>query len=140
MISNSVKTRMKKVFLGGTTSDSRWRDYVMPRLRIAFFNPVVPTWNDAAYREELYQRENCDFCLYVITPRMKGFYSIAEVVDDSHVRPEKTIYCYLSEDGGIEFEKPQHKSMIAIGKMIEKNGGKWCQNLDEIVDYLNQNA
>ena len=39
--------------------------------------------------EEIKQRAECDFCLYVITPKMTGVYSIAEVVDDSNKRPEQ---------------------------------------------------
>ncbi len=30
-----------KVFLGGTVSDSKWRDYLIPKLEIEYFNPVV---------------------------------------------------------------------------------------------------
>jgi hypothetical protein len=128
---------MKKVFLGGTVNKSKWRDYVMPRLKIDYFNPVVEEWNDTAYEKELHERENCDFCLYVITPKMLGFYSIAEVADDSNKRPEKTIYCILEKDGRKTFKGHQKKSLDAVGKLIAKNGGKWVSSLDELVEYLN---
>jgi hypothetical protein len=32
--------------------------------------------------EEIKQRAECDFCLYVITPKMTCVYSIAEVKDN----------------------------------------------------------
>ena len=72
---------MKKVFLGGTCNGSRWRDRLIPLLDIDYFNPVVEEWNDKAQQEEMLQRENCDYCLYVLTPKMEGVYSVAEVVD-----------------------------------------------------------
>src|SRR6056297_2348399 len=107
----------KKVFLGGTCADSTWRDDLIKKLDIDYFDPVVDDWTEEVQKEEIKQRETCDFCLYVLTPRMKGVYSIAEVVDDSNKRPEKTIFCYLKEDDGdkkdekIKFDKFQLKSL-----------------------------
>jgi len=129
---------MAKVFLGGTVNHSKWRDYVMPRLQIDYFNPVVDDWNDEAYERELHEREHCDFCLYVLTPKMTGVYAVAEVVDDSNKRPEKTVLCILYKDEQDEFTAFQMKSMKAVGKMVEKNGGRWLKSLDELIEYLNQ--
>ena len=67
---------MKKVFLGGTCNESTWRDELISQLKINFFNPVVENWTDAAYEEELHQRNVCDYCLYVITPKMHSVYSV----------------------------------------------------------------
>ncbi len=131
---------MKKVFLGGTVSDSTWRNEVMPRLKIAYFNPVVEEWSDEAYQEELAERENCDYCLYLLTPRMTGVYSVAEVVDDSNKRPEKTLFCIAVRDGDKEFSNFQIKSLIAVGKMVKDNGAKWLKTIDEVVDFLNDVA
>ena len=130
---------MKKVFLGGTTNNSTWRDELIKLLKIDYFNPVVDDWDEDAQKEELKQRKNCDFCLYVITPKMEGVYSIAEVVDDSNKRPDKTIFAYLLEDDDKEFNKHQIKSLDMVGKMVKDNGGKWFKNLNEISDYLNFN-
>lgn len=128
---------MKKVFLGGTTNNSDWRDKLIKKIKIEFFNPVVKEWNDAAQKEEIKQRKNCDYVLYVITPKMEGVYSIAEVVDDSNKRPEKTIFAYLLDDDGKEFSKHQIKSLDMVGKMVEENKGKWFKSLEEIADFLN---
>ena len=128
---------MKKVFLGGTVNDSTWRDEIIPQLKIDYFNPVVEDWTDEAYQNELRERENCDFCLYVFTPKYTGYYSVAEVTDASNKRPDKTIFCILDEDGGKKFSNFQIKSLNAIAKMIKKNGGTWLKSLDEVVEYLN---
>lgn len=129
---------MAKVFLGGTVNGSMWRDYVMPKLTIDYFNPVVDDWDEAAYQRELYERENCDYCLYVITPKMTGVYSIAEVIDDSNKRPQKTLYCMLVKDEKLEFSPVQTKSLRAVGRMVENNGGKWFESLDDLVEFLNK--
>ena len=81
----------KKVFLGGTCNQSTWRKHLIPLLEIDYFNPVVEVWNDGAYQKELDERANCDYCLYVITTKMKGVYSIAEVIDDSN-NDQKKLY------------------------------------------------
>jgi hypothetical protein len=126
-----------KVFLGGTCNGSKWRDIIEPRLNIDYFNPVVDNWTEEDYQNELKEREICDFCLYVITPKMKGSYSIAEVIDDSNKRPEKTIFCFVKQDSKDEFDKEQIKSLDKVGKMVENNGGKYLKSLSEVVKYLN---
>ena len=143
---------MTKVFLGGTCNESMWREELIPMLKIDYFNPVVDDWTEECYLEELKQREICDYCLYVITPKMIGVYSIAEVVDDSNKRPKKTIFCYLNSDFNykwleneyldryIYFDEGQIKSLEKVGKMVEDNGGKFLQSLQEIADFLNSKA
>lgn len=128
---------MKKVFLGGTTNNSNWRDQLVPMLTIDSFNPVVKEWNEAAQEEEIRQRKNCDYVLYVITPKMEGVYSVAEVVDDSNKRPEKTVFCYQLTDDDKEFTKHQLKSMAMVGRMVKENGGKCFETLEEVANFLN---
>lgn len=113
----------KKVFLGGTCNGSKWRDELIPHLEIDYFNPVVDNWTPECQEREIQEREECDYCLYVITPKMEGFYSIAEVVDDSNKRPNKTVFAPLISDGGLHFNEKQWKSIEAIAKIVERNGG-----------------
>lgn len=143
----------KKVFLGGTCNESDWRDRLIPMLKINYFNPVVDDWDEKAYQRELREREECDFCLYTITPRMTGVYSIAEVIDDSNKRPEKTIFCKLyidksdykikTENGKVIrrysqfFNSGQIKSIDRVGEMVERNGGKVFDSLEQVASYLN---
>jgi len=127
---------MTKVFLGGTCN-STWREELILSLRIDYFNPVVDNLTSKYQIEEIKQREECDFCLYVITPKMTGMYSIAEVVDDSNKRPDKTVFCVMDEDDGDVFEEYQIKSLYMIKKMIWQNGGNVCENLNEVANYLN---
>lgn len=130
---NKIALKNTKVFLGGTCAKSTWRDELIPMLDVDYFNPVVEDWNEEAQQEEVKQRKDCNYCLYVITKEMEGVYSIAEVVDDSNKQPDKTIFCYL-EDG---FSKGQKKSLDQVGSMVEENGGKCFTSLKEIADYLN---
>ena len=126
-----------KVFLGGTCNGSTWRDTLIPFLKIDFFNPVVPDWTEECYQEELRQRESCDICVYVITPKMTGVYSIAEVIDDLNKRPEKTVFCVLTNDGDDVFNLGQIKLLKAVARMVETNGGKSFANLYDLELYLN---
>ena len=124
-----------KVFLGGTCNESKWRDELIPMLHIDYFNPVVDNWTENCMVEELYQRGICDFCLYVITSEMTGVYSIAEVVDDSNKRPEKTLFCVL----GHGFPDGQKKSLSSVVGVVRKNGAKIFHSLEDIAEYLNEN-
>ena len=129
----------KKVFLGGTCNESLWREELITQLKINYFNPVVKDWTPECMEEEIKQRQECDFCLYVITPKMTGVYSIAEAVDDSNKRPEKTVFCFLSKDEDRNFDLGQIKSLTQVGKMVASNGGNWLNSLEEIAKYLNAN-
>ncbi|MBX2843758.1 MAG: TIR domain-containing protein [Flammeovirgaceae bacterium] len=126
-----------KVFLGGTVNGSKWRDSLIADLEIDFFNPVVEDWDEEAYKRELYERQHCDFCLYVLTPKITGFYALAEVTDDSFKRPDRTIYCYLPKDGGEKFNQEQIEAMEELGKRVEENGGIWYHSLNEVANFLN---
>ena len=128
---------MKKVFLGGTCNGSTWRDSLIKDLQIDYFHPCAEEWTAAMMEEEIKQRTECDFCLYVITPKMTGVYSIAEVVDDSNKRPYKTIFCYLTSDEDQQFSAAQIKSLNQTGKMIKENGAAFLKTLAETADYLN---
>jgi len=126
-----------KVFLGGTVNNSKWRDYVISKLSVDYFNPVVDEWTTEAQEQEIFEREHCDYCLYVITPRMTGYYAIAEIIDDSFKRPDRTIFCYLKVDDEYKFNEQQIKELEDIRKIVEKNGGLYINNIDEVVRFLN---
>ena len=121
-----------KVFLGGTCNNSTWRDKLISLLKIDYFNPVVDDWTPECQDEEIRQRELCDYCLYTITPKMTGVYSIAEVVDDSNKRPEKTILCVLDEDNESSFSETQIKSLKQVKEMVKNNGANVFDSLEDI--------
>lgn len=158
---------MSKVFLGGTCAETVWREKLISMINIDYFNPVVEDWTEECMIEERKQRKECDYCLYVITPSMQGVYSIAEVIDDSNKRPNKTIFCVLSKEKPIiekvpnpacflgssdirlyieqekypsdktYFNQSELKSLEQVGKMVERNGGKYFKSLEEVANYLN---
>ena len=132
-----AKTSMK-VFLGGTCNESTWRNRLILMLEVEYFNPVVSDWTPDCMKEELRQRELCDFCLYVVTPKMTGVYSIAEVVDDSNKRPSKTVFVRLRDDGDRRFDEGQWKSLGAVAQMVERNGVAVFSDLKSAAIYLNK--
>jgi len=127
----------KKVFLGGTCNNSTWREKIIDGITIDYFNPIVDNWTEECQKEELKQREICDYLLYVITPKMKGVYSIAEVVDDSNKKPNRTIFCFLEEDDNDVFDEQQIMSLNAVGKLVERNGSKYFRSIEDVINYLN---
>jgi len=126
-----------KVFLGGTCNESQWRNELISMLKIDYFNPVVKDWTPECMQEEIKQRKLCDYVLYVITPKMTGVYSIAEVIDDSNKKPDKTLFCFLVYDGGFEFTEGQIKSMKAVTDMVIRNGGQVFDNIKQVAEFLN---
>jgi hypothetical protein len=130
---------MIKVFLGGTCNDSNWRDVLMPMLLnrdIEYFNPVVDDWTDDCQAEEERQKELCTIQLYVITPKMKGVFSIAEVVDSSNKHPLGTILVVLEQDDELKFNKGQMMSLNAVKKMVKNNGASVFDTLEQIANAI----
>lgn len=122
-----------KVFLGGTCSGYKWRDELIPMLKIDYYNPIVKNWSEADRLREVHERETADYVLYVITSGMKGVYSIAEVIDDSNKRPEKTILCVLYKD----IEKQMAHSLRAVVNLAKSNGVHICESLEEVAEVCN---
>ena len=129
-----------KVFLGGTCNESTWRNRIIIMLNIDYFNPVVDDWNPECMKREIKERELCDYCLYVITPKMTGVYSIAEVVDDSNKKPSRTVFVILRDDGKAIFDEGQWRSLKSVAAMVERNGGKVFDNLKSAAIWLNHEA
>lgn len=133
---------MKKVFLGGTCNESTWRDFLISKLdskNVDYFNPVVEDYTEECMESELFERDNCDYCLYTITPLMTGVYSIAEVIDDSNKRPSKTLFCVIDEDNGKFFTQEQIRSLRQVAKMVVANGGKSFISIHSVAEFLNNN-
>lgn len=135
-----------KVFLGGTCEGYDWRKELIGLLddeKVDAFNPIVDDWNDEAQKKELEEREISDFCLYTITPDMKGCYSIAEVVDDSNKRPEKTIFLVIDEVTDyskretVKFGSKMKKSLDAVKNMVSRNKGYVFNSIEEVAMFLN---
>lgn len=116
---------VNKVFLGGTCGESKWRNILIPSLRIPYFNPQlgVGEWNDEAAAEELKQRVDCSTCLYVLTPDSDSIYSVAEVVEDSILRPNKTVFCFTDVTSESVFENQQIMALDNVAEMVRRNGG-----------------
>ncbi len=129
-----------KVFLGGIKGSSKWREMLIPQLKINYFNPESLDSSREAMQKEQAEKDSSDFILYFITPKMLEFNPVFEVVDDSNKRPQKTLFCYTSKEEDAEFSNHQNKSLIATGKMVERNGGKWFKTVEELVEFLNSNA
>ena len=110
---------MNTIFLGGTCNGSTWRDELIPMLdteRVSAFNPVVENWNEEAQKVEDYHKANDDYCLYVITPEMKGIYSVFELAMMSAKEPNKVIAGILTERNGQTFDPFVLKNFEKIKK------------------------
>lgn len=61
---------------------------------------------------------------------------IAEVVDDSNKRPQKTILVILDEDDGKGWDVRVRKSLTAVAKMVKANGGQAFDSLEAVAAFL----
>jgi len=125
------------VFLGGTWYKATWREELILKLKIDYFNPVVDDWNETAQQKEYVERQTCDFVLYTITPSIRGVYSIAELVEDSIKRPDQTLMYIKSDDMNAGFKNEMKISLDAVEKMVIRNGARVFHFEKDLVDFLN---
>lgn len=123
-----------KVFLGGTCSGVDWRGILIPMLTCDYYNPIVKNWQESDRLREVEERNSSDYVLYVITSGIKGVYSIAEVVDDSNKRPEKTLFCPLYYG----MDRQLVHSLEATCNLLKSNGVLVFKNLDEVAEFLSK--
>ena len=123
-----------KVFLGGTCSGYKWRDDLIPMLNCDYYNPIVKNWSEEDRLREVHERETADYVLYVITSGMKGVYSIAEIIDDSNKRPEKTIVCVLYDN----IDEQMSRSLQATLNLAKSNGATVLNSLENVASFLNE--
>lgn len=129
-----------KVFLGGTCRGFDWRQLIIPKLSIPYFNPKVADgeWSDDLFQVELEERSQlCSHMLYVITPASKGFYAIAELTEDSIKRPQQTLVCFLMETPDGAFDEDQKRSIEKTIQMLKTYHNNIYDNLDDVVKALN---
>lgn len=129
-----------RVFLGGTCTGWAWRDELQPLLKCDYYNPVVEDWTEEDRLRELHEREVDDFMLYCITNDLAGVYSIAEALDDSNKRPEKTLFLDLYKEDGTTRSKQMKKSLVATARLLEYNGARVFNSLEEVAEFLNSKA
>ena len=67
---------------------------------------------------------------------MTGVYSIAEVVDDSNKRPNRTVLVLLRDDEGEHFNESQWKSLGSVAKMVKRNGGHVFDHLKSAAVFM----
>lgn len=118
------------IFLGGTCAGDRWRDKLIPALEkkgFEYFNPVVSDWTpDCVETENLMKNEYCDSHLYVLTPAMKGVYSVAEIINSAwEVKENNFGSCIVGILGTKEeWGEGQWRSLEATLGMIKNLGGE----------------
>lgn len=127
--------KTKRIFLGGTCNGSTWRNELIPHLPCEYFNPVVEDWTpDCIVIENLEKDIKCDTHLYVLTPDMKGIYSIVEMMN-SLIQPNKiTIIGFLESP---MWDKDMVKSINAsIGLICERYPESKCGWIKEPKDIV----
>jgi hypothetical protein len=137
----------ERVFLGGTCALTDWRKDLIPELEklgISYFNPVVPDWTPECREIEVQEKEICNTHLYIITPEMKGVFSIAECIDSAYKHLDGG-FCFVGILGESEWDPGMKRSLQATIDMINSIGdGKknirasWMKSALDILDYIKE--
>lgn len=137
------------VFLGGTVNNSSWRQEFLRLLetyggkKIKCFNPVVEHWTRECIDLENFVKYHARYHIYVLTPKMRGVYTIAEMVESVHNREKKTFF-YIShtdvDSNGSTLHWEQHmlNSLNAVANLLMEHGATKAISLKDLADKLIQ--
>jgi hypothetical protein len=145
-------TKGYDVFLGGTTNNSKWRDEFLKLIKesdktIKCFNPVVENWTPECIDLENFVKYHSKYHVYVLTPRMLGVYSIAEMCESVHDKTKNT-YFYIKDDdidddgNDIKWEGHMKHSLAATANLLVSHGAFKADSMEKLVskvvyDYKN---
>lgn len=116
-----------KVYIGGIGEESNWRKEFQ----------LLNESNEIEFIEgDSEKKLESDFLLYVVTPKMKDVGAIINVVNDSNAQNVETLFCTIYEEDGEKFTDHQEKSLVATGKMVELNGGRWFTTLKAAINHI----
>ena len=122
--------KKEKWFLGGTCGKTQWRDELIPILEkrnIDYFNPLIRGrgWIKSDEENEYIEKnEKCNVHCYVITPEIKGVFSIAEIVNSCwEVKTNNNIvkFVYFIILG--IFERKMYRSLEATMRLCKNIAG-----------------
>ena len=126
-----------KVFLGGTCSGWKWRNALQSLLRCEYYSPIFANCSEEDRLRGVHERETSDYVLYGITNGIKDVYSIAEVVDDSNKRPEKTLFLNLYEENEGILSRQMSRSLRAVENLLKSNGVRVFSSIEDVAGFLN---
>jgi PHP family Zn ribbon phosphoesterase len=138
--------KKNRIFLGGTCADTTWRDDLIIGLKsydCEWFNPVVKDWTpECQIIEEDEKNNKCNVHLYVLTPEMKGVYSIAEIINSCWqaqvygTTVDYVIFCVMGEN--YNWSKEQIKSLEATMKLCKCIAPDrcFCKRINSVVEIL----
>lgn len=121
-----VTEKPERIFLGGTCAGTKWRDELIPELeelKLDYFNPVVSDWTPECQEIEEDEKNNkCNTHLYILTPEMKGVFSIAEIINSAwKVKNSDSGFVILGVLGTEEeWGSDRYKSLKATVKMASE--------------------
>ena len=122
--------KKEKWFLGGTCGKTQWRDELIPILEkrnIDYFNPLIRGrgWIKSDEENEYIEKnEKCNVHCYVITPEIKGVFSIAEIVNSCwEVKTNNNVvkFVYFIILG--LFERKMYRSLEATMRLCKNIAG-----------------
>lgn len=122
--------KKEKWFLGGTCGKTQWRDeliHILEKRKIDYFNPLIigRGWIKSDEDNEYIEKnEKCNVHCYVITPEIKGVFSIAEIVNScwevkTNTNVVKFVYFIIL---GI-FERKMYRSLEATMRLCKNIAG-----------------
>lgn len=131
------------VFLGGTCNGSTWRDTFITKMKetnksIKCYNPVVDAWTQECIYLENFIKLNAPYHVYVITPRISGVYSIAEMVESAMTKYIKTFFCILDTDNDLSyhFDASMINSLTAVSNLLVYHHATKTNSIDELVKKI----
>ena len=133
------------VFLGGTIGGRNWREEFLElvkekKSKIRCFNPIVSEWTKECIELENFVKHHAIYHIYVLSPAMRGCYTIAEMVNSAHESDKKT-YVYIMDEDNVDgepitWDARMKNSVTAVRNMLIEHGAVIADSISDMVDKI----
>lgn len=133
---NSALNIARRVFIAGRGDYGNWRSDIKRLL-----GEAVDTIESAGRgminaQRDAFEKEHADSIVFVITPSALSTFDLANAVNESNKRPEKTIVCFLSAGSEWMHDPRRYAELAEIRAILEANGATCVNSLTEIAEKI----
>ncbi|MGH1366612.1 MAG: hypothetical protein ACRBF0_23835 [Calditrichia bacterium] len=127
---------IKTVFVAGRGDYGNWRSTIK---RLLTDNVVIAESSGRGLvnaQHDAFEKEHADAIVFVITPSALSTFDLANAVNESNKRPEKTIVCFLSAGNEWMHDPRRYAELSEIRAILESNGARCLNSLSELADII----
>jgi len=126
----------RNVFIAGRGDYGNWRSEIKRLLGDNVITAESSGRGLVNAQHDAFEKEHADAIVFVITPSALSTFDLANAVNESNKRPEKTIVCFLSAGNEWMHDPRRYAELSEVRAILESNGARCLNGLAEITELI----